>query len=541
MARAGFSWLLVLGAFVGCRPSGGGGGYPPPPPFPDREAKCGVAKSQSEPLIVEWPSSSRAKLEALTRHGVVVVAYQGCEMRVLGHCRAPGKYAFTPTTRKRDVVSIRDADELYANIPTGAARLEAKLQSSGELNVTMTVVGRYEASEPFVDANALVGECTGATHVISGLTAGAFKFFAGAEAEIGGGVDVMGAGAGAKSASQSELLNEDGDELACAKSTTADPAPPDGCGAILRVEVVPLGALKKATPTCPKATVWDGTHCAASGVTCPGGSKWNGTACVGAATEAPLEPCPKGDAKTCAARCEKGQADSCTRLGASYAIGAGGLPIDRTKAAALYAKACEAGSANGCAHLGSMYERGEGGLAKDAAKARALYVKACDAGGAEGCTMLGNLYRRGEGGVAHDEAKALALYQKACDAGSADGCERLGIMHEFGYGGLPADKKKGDELQRKACDAGSAWACCMFAREYTTFGDPKLASDVPIASELYHRACDMGEGLCCEDLGWYYAKGRLGLPSDAAKSKAMYQRACDLGWTRACEKVTKTP
>ncbi len=505
MTRARCSWLLlVVGALVGCRPDGGGPG-PRPLPFPDREAKCGVAKSQSEPLIVEWPSASRAKLEALSKRGVVVVSYQGCEMRVLGHCRAPGQYAFTGTTRKRDVVSIHDADELYANIPTGAARLEGKLQSSGELNVTMTIVGRYEASEPFVDANALVGDCAGATHVVSGLMAGAFKFFAGAGTEAGGGVDVMGAGAGAKTSSQSELLNEDGDEEACEKSTSADKAPPEGCGAILRVEVVPLGALKKP-------------H------------------------EPPLTACAKTDAKECAARCDKGQADSCARLGALHAVGAGGLAIDRAKAASLYAKGCEKGSADACARLGELHRDGGGGLAKDAAKARSLFEKSCDAGSAEGCALLGTMYAGGSAGLTADAAKARALFQRACDGGDPFGCFRLGLMHEHGEAGFPADEAKGVAMQHEACDDGSAWACCMWAREYTMYGeDPKLASEVTRASELFHRACDMGEGLCCESLGYYYAHARLGLAYSGAKSKAMYQRACDLGWTRACPDAAKAP
>ncbi len=499
MTRPRWSWLLVVGALVGCKPHTGGGG-PQPPPFPGREAKCGVAKSQSEPLIVEWPSASRAKLEALSKRGVVVVSYQGCEMRVLGHCRAPGQYAFTSTTRKRDVVSIHDADELYANIPTGAARLEAKLQSSGELNVTMTIVGRYEASEPFVEAKALVGDCAGATHVISGLTAGAFKFFAGVEAEIGGGVDVMGAGAGAKSASQSELLNEDGDEQACAKSTSADKAPPEGCGAILRVEVVPLGGPKKAA----------------------------------------VDACVAGDAKDCTARCDKGDAASCDRLAALYAVGRGGVPVDRKKALALLQKACDRGSADGCAHLGELEVDANRGVAWIEAKAKGLFQQACDAGSADGCASLGNVHFLGKAGLAKDEAKALALFQKACDAGSAEGCERLALFHELGYGGLPKDTAKGAAMRAKACDDGSGWACCLAAREYYFLEDPPTAAaDKAQAVAYAHKACDLGAILCCEDLALSYVDGDLGLPKDKGKARTFYERACKLDLPRACDEAKK--
>lgn len=39
----------------------------------DAQAKCKVKKSQSEPLVVEWPEMQRAKLESLRRRGLVAV------------------------------------------------------------------------------------------------------------------------------------------------------------------------------------------------------------------------------------------------------------------------------------------------------------------------------------------------------------------------------------------------------------------------------------------------------------------------------------
>src|SRR5258708_54656 len=87
-------------------------------------AGCSTA---TRPLIGEWPSADRAALESQARRGTVVVHYVGCEMEVLRQCTAPGAYAYAPTTRQRDKIAIRDADELYANLPLGAAALEGKL------------------------------------------------------------------------------------------------------------------------------------------------------------------------------------------------------------------------------------------------------------------------------------------------------------------------------------------------------------------------------------------------------------------------------
>ncbi len=266
-----------------------------PPEFePEGQTKCGVTKSQARPLIVEWPSADRGDLEARVKRGLVAVHYQGCEMEVLPRCRAPGAYGYTAFTRKDDRIVMRDADELYANVPLGAARLEGKLQKVGELDVAMTVVGKYEADKATVRKDELEGDCAEATHIVSAITAGAFEFFAGAEAEAGGGATVLGAGAGAKSGSQRELLNRDGDKAACDKATPADKEPPPQCGAFLRLEVVPLGEPKRIDPVCPDATAWDGKQCVRKQVVtqieCPAGSKIEAGRCVAAVSTT----CPTG-------------------------------------------------------------------------------------------------------------------------------------------------------------------------------------------------------------------------------------------------------
>jgi hypothetical protein len=210
------------------------------------ETKCGVARSRSEPLVVEWPSAARAELEALSRTGVVAVRYTGCEMEVLASCSAPGKYAYTAITPKRDHVAIRNEDDLYANIPLGAAKLEGKLASSGELDVDMAIVGRYASDRAVVTADQLQGpDCARATHVVSALTVGAFDFSAGSDAAVSGGASVGNAGGGASSSSSRELLNSDGQRTACGTAKTSDASPPEACGAIVRLEVVPLGQAKQ--------------------------------------------------------------------------------------------------------------------------------------------------------------------------------------------------------------------------------------------------------------------------------------------------------
>ncbi len=221
-----------------------------PPAFePKDQSKCGVTKSQAEPLIVEWPDAARGRLESLLRRGVVAVHYSGCEMEVLGQCSAKGRYGYSSFTPKKSNVKMRDADELFANIPAYAVKFEAALKKAGELNVSMTIVGRYEADRGGFRAEELEGQCEGATHVVNALTVGAFDFYAGADASLGAGVSAGEAGAGAKSGSKRETLNQDGSAEACAASKREDKEPPFGCGALIRIEVVPIAGARAEAPS----------------------------------------------------------------------------------------------------------------------------------------------------------------------------------------------------------------------------------------------------------------------------------------------------
>ena len=238
-------WFASL-VVTGC---GGPALDPKPPAFePKDQTKCGVTKSQAHPLIVEWPSADRAALEAHAKRGLVAVRYVGCEMELVPQCKVPGAYGYSALTRKRDRVSVRDVDDLYAKMPVGAARLEAALQKSGELNVSMTIVGRYEADRLGVREEELSGDCAEATHVVTALTTGAFELFAGADASAGGGVEVAGAGVGAQSRSTRESLNQDGEAASCDQSGDDDKRPPAGCGALLRVDVVPITRTARTEP-----------------------------------------------------------------------------------------------------------------------------------------------------------------------------------------------------------------------------------------------------------------------------------------------------
>lgn len=251
------------------------------------QSKCTVQASATRPLVVEWPAADRASLEARLARGLVAVRAEGCDIEVLRQCAVPGSYSYLGLTRKNDQVLITSADELYAQLPIGAARLEGTLARSGKLDVRMALVGMLEAPAEQVAREGLRGDCAGATHVIAGAQLGAFKFYAGGAGEVGAGVAIGGAGAGGKSSASEELLSADGDPQRCDASSTSDTRPPDGCGAVLRIELVRLG-----DPSCPSGSRWDGQRCVVAQVYCPPGTQPVNGQCVGA--PAPTQGCPQG-------------------------------------------------------------------------------------------------------------------------------------------------------------------------------------------------------------------------------------------------------
>jgi hypothetical protein len=430
------------------------------------EARCGVNKGHAEPLIVEWPSSVRAKLEALAHKQIVAVHWKGCELEVLPRCRVPGAYAWTPITRKEDRVSMRDQDELWANVPIGAGGLESKLARSGALHVRMTIVGRWEADRDSIRADELTGECARATHVVTGMAAGAFDFWAGAEAEVAGGASVANVGVGAKSASSAELINRDGDSVACTKSSGVDKTPPDGCGALLRIELAQVGeANKDKKPDCSEKTQWDGHQCAAivvgSGVECPAGFSAQNDQCVKIAPAAsnapkPLKLCAYGDATDCTHNCDvDGDASSCNDLALMLSRG-DGVTLDETKSTKYFLRACELGSSSACNSAGMRLEYGRG-IQKDEATASNLYAKSCESGTPAACNNLGRMVINGWG-IAKDEPRAVDLFRKGCGQGDIGACANLGWCYVRGRG-VVADKPAGVGFLQKACKGGNSWSC----------------------------------------------------------------------------------
>jgi len=228
--------LAVLQA--GCATARRAVPVPIPRYVPADQTKCKVSASQSSPLVTEWPASEKANLEVLLRRGAVAVAYSGCTMRVLPECQLRGGYLWLRTTPAMDSFEITNADELYAKLPLGAASLEGELKLSGRLSVQTHVAGQLRLDGLGPADVPRDGACAAATHLISGLSVGAFTLTRGGGASVGGGASLEVVSAGGKVSQEVAVVRSAGDAQACGEAT--DQAPNPNCRSPVQVFLAPL-------------------------------------------------------------------------------------------------------------------------------------------------------------------------------------------------------------------------------------------------------------------------------------------------------------
>jgi hypothetical protein len=250
-------WLapvLVTGALLlGCKSGEGGGARAPlAPSDPTPVARCKVGVSQESPLVTEWPASEKANLESRLSQGGVVVAYSGCTLRILNQCHVKGAYRWQRTTPSSDQLEITNADELYAKLPIGAVGLEGELQQSGRLAVQTMVSGSLRLEGLGTTDVPRDGDCAGATHVLGGLTLGAFALKSGGARSIKGGIGISGGpSVGGGDARSEATLKTAGDAQKCGDASADAPSP--FCASPLQMFLWKLPSSPTGSPGMPAA------------------------------------------------------------------------------------------------------------------------------------------------------------------------------------------------------------------------------------------------------------------------------------------------
>ncbi len=522
--------LLALTA-VACAPGAAGELIRPDDPtaagaFGESETQCHESGESAQPLIVDWRAHERANLEEAMSGRVAVVKYDCNGLRLLRDCYVPGSYGFLAMSRKKEAVKLNDADEIRTNLPLGGLKMIANFKAEIERGMTVdlatVMIGKRTTTVRSAALEEAKGQCDGATHYVRGAFIGAFAMKSGTRGKVVSEAELFGSGVAGESSSSKSIDNADGEPRRCDHVEADVEKSPAGCSAMLRLELV--GLLDKPSSSPPEQRP--------SVRSCPGDTVLADGKCTRRnKTENPYQ-C--GDtAQECTTQCDRGQAESCNRLGTMYAAGGGGLSKDVVKATQLYQRACEAGAASGCHNLALAYETGAGGVARDAAKAVGLFRRACDAGLPDSCSSLGVRHHNGGGGLARDVTKAVPLFRRACDGGNADGCSNLGSMYVSGRGGVAQDTAIAARLYQRACEGGSPPGCANLARMYKA-GGFGVAKDDAKAVELLQRGCRFGGDISCADLGLMYDEGRGRLAKDEAKAITFYQRSCRGRFIRGC-------
>lgn len=442
-------------------------------------ASCKSA-GRADLMVVDWTPDMRTDIEVAMKEGLALVKYDCKSVQLVPACSLAGEYGYIGTTRREKKIQMNNKDEVAANLPVGGlswlSDLGGGFGRESTLLAQLVTVGKRSSAKKRAERGELDGGCDEATHFVRAATIGAFVVATGSKAELSASAKIMGKGASAGSTSATQIEAQDGEIDACQKSTTDGKTPPEQCGAVLRIELEPIGA--SAPQAAPELAL----------VSCPPGLVEADGACR--KPDAPHQ-CKPGDRAECEQQCKSGHGGSCATLAIMYRDGLG-VTKDRAKAVTHAQQACDKDVSAGCRLVAAAKLEGKGS-AKDASGAIALLDKTCLAGDGMACVELG---------IAKLDDKKLAAdaqysFRRACyGGGEHEGCTWLGILYLDGKGGMSKSPKLGAKFLEKGCKEGSARGCAHLADLYKT--GKGVAKDAARAKELYGKACNAGDDAACK-------------------------------------------
>jgi hypothetical protein len=258
---------------------------------------CTDAWKQTELSLMGWDAQQRGYLGALHRQGTVAVHYEvhylpgSCtvDLELLSNCHAKGKYEFQsqPVT---DHKLVHNNTELSAQLPLGAAGIKAQLKGDRAFRADFMYAGID--SLPF-DAVYRVQDLTGpgcerATHIINRVYVGGFAWTVGESRALDASASLFVASVGGKTQAEVGQVHSEGSPEAC-KQAQKDGSAAGGCQTPLHIGLLPIEGIQADMCT---------------------------------------------DVRSCTARCDGGDASSCSQLGGMYQEGKQ-VPQDYAKALTL--------------------------------------------------------------------------------------------------------------------------------------------------------------------------------------------------------------
>jgi TPR repeat protein len=473
-------------------------------------------------MIVDWRPEQRGDLEVAMREGIVVVAYDEKGFEILKDCRVDGTYGFMGMTRREQVVRLESADDIKANLPLGgigiAAKLGGELEKGATLDIAMVMVGKVRTTWRAVGRDDLIGSCARASHVVRGGTVGAFAVDKGERTRARAVAEIFGAGASGGSAASGATRTTDGQIAACDGSAPDSPQAPKQCGAIMRVELLPVsteGAHPRPRPAPEGIEVVVRDH-ENTALGCPKGFVSLNGKCTSEKQVVPAKTeCKPGDVAACTAACDAGDGKGCYQLAMSLLAN---KEKDTSKIATALARGCKADDAQSCLTSGNALASGFDGGTRDLPRAYAAFSKACAGGESAGCYSAGGFALTGTG-TKQDSPLAERLFRKGCDGGNDDSCNGYGVLMS-GQSGFKANYPLAAKYFKRACDGDSVEGCENLGNMYED-GDG-VAKNLNVAVKLYVKAC-AGDG--CTGLARMFLLGK-GVSKDETKAAELYTTAC---------------
>ncbi len=526
--------------------------------MPNAGAKaCAGAPKYAKPLVVDLEPDTRVDLEAAMKRGVVVVNYDCATIRVLATCKVPeAVYEYAGTTRREQVLQIKNSDELGANLPFSQGKLSAELVSGRTIDVALVYVGQRSTTANKVTKAQLLGGCDDATHYVQMATLGGFSMQTGSIGKVAVVAEMFGRGGKGGSSSEHKAMTSDGSLDDCRTSKADSFDPPAECSAPLRVELVPLAGLESATTVTQgkdgkKGDKEDKKAAPIAQNPCPPGFAMTDGICTRAANAAFV--CEAKNETQCKEQCDKGSLDSCYNLGviltkngqrpqaiphfrkacegelpeACASLGIELTPDDEDPdvvakartALGFLKKACESGSGRGCDFAGDMLTEKSYKVIDIAAAVRS-YDRGCNLGTPMACWSLAQIYFKGEL-VPKNAKEGVALLTKACVGGNADECHDLGKVLAKGAEGVPADQDAALRAWRRSCDIEAGY-CSMIADNALKIGG------VSVGFAVLTRGCNGNDEDACAQLADMHESG-AGTAADPAKAMELRKKACKDG------------
>lgn len=487
---------------------------------------CTDTKVVVEPYVVDLRGADRSHLEATMSEGIAVVRYDCNGLEILKGCAikgaAPDPYTFVGVSLKEDQVQIDTLDQLKANLPASAVKLEGELTSGASIDIGLLMIGRKSVPNDVIVREDLSGPgCEGATHFVRSAIVGAFAVEKGTQGKARVAAEIFKAGASAGSEANQRVANRDGKPEDCQVAKPGDKSPPDQCRAAITIELYPIAE--------QRPVVAEGD--AAAGAGKPGGEEKATeleTKCTPGfvraegkctpPTQVVAHQCKPGDFADCEAQCGKGNAPSCYNFGLMLRSGGPGRPAaDKAKADEMFAKACDAEDGPGAACRELAYRMQ---MDKQPARYVELMQRGCDRGDAGSCEALGSTLTVGRPDVPKDIPRGIALLERACGMGRAFACSSLAsaLVRE------KVDPERGITLLDRSCDRGSTADCGQLAYLYGSGAAPggKAPAKV-LAYQL--EGCDLGSGSACAAAGKLLLEGK-GVKKDVSKAGALFEKAC---------------